>query len=447
MFFIIADQQIIVFYDGEWKIADGVQSYVPNSSRGLIVPRNITYAELVDSIYCLIKVDKFRHDLVLKVKYNVPDIQIYPPSVISEDSDVTFYLKELLTHRTPLCVSLVEKSLITQPILEGMSQLVNPTQEECIAEVVSQTDLFPMFQHKENFFESQDDILENQAGGEEVPCMRLNEAVLPEPGVGAAPTSYQILRIKNPIPMTLNCENSLEVSELFENKRELQLRLHKYSLASHFEFKVEKSRKDLWYVKCLDKKCKWRLRAVKGKFSELFEIRKFVKEHTCSIVTRIEGKRQAPAWVIGECVKGKYMDHHHDHMPKKIMEDMQRSYGIKMSYNKAWRSREKALMAVRGTVEDSYGRLPSYLYKLEMKNPGTITDIQTDEIGHFRYMFMSLGVSIRGFKSWCRPVLCVDASFLKHKIGGQLLVAIALDANEQLYPVAFGVVDSENNNS
>ena len=179
----------------------------------------------------------------------------------------------------------------------------------------------------------------------------------------------------------------------------------------------------------------------------MFEIRKYVREHTCSVVTRQENVRPAPAWVIGECVKPKYMDHHHDHLPKKIMEDMQTSYGISMSYNKAWRSREKALMAVRGTVEDSYGKLPSYLYMLQKKNPGTLTDIQTDELGQFRYMFLSIGVSISGFLSSCRPVICVDASFLKHKIGGQLLVAIALDANEQLYPVAFGVVDSENNNS
>ncbi|XP_047337898.1 uncharacterized protein LOC124941602 [Impatiens glandulifera] len=127
------------------------------------------------------------------------------------------------------------------------------------------------------------------------------------------------------------------------------------------------------------------------------------------------------------------------------MEDMHTSYGLTLTYNKAWRSREKALMAVRGTVEDSYDELPSYL--LQKKNPGTITDIQTDEKGHFMYMFISLGVSIRGFIGCCRPVLCIDASFLKHKVGGQLLVAIALNANEQLYPVAFGVVDSENNNS
>ena len=46
----------------------------------------------------------------------------------------------------------------------------------------------------------------------------------------------------------------------------------------------------------------------------------------------------------------------------------------------------------------------------------------------------------------CRPVLCADGSFLKHKCGGHMLVAIVSDANNHLYPVAFAVVDSENNN-
>ncbi|XP_047331477.1 uncharacterized protein LOC124935054 [Impatiens glandulifera] len=54
-----------------------------------------------------------------------------------------------------------------------------------------------------------------------------------------------------------------------------------------------------------------------------------------------------------------------------------------MSYNKAWRSRENALKAVRGTIKDFYGKLTSYLYMLEMNNPGTIIDIQTDEHSHF----------------------------------------------------------------
>ena len=59
---------------------------------------------------------------------------------------------------------------------------------------------------------------------------------------------------------------------------------------------------------------------------------------------------------------------------------------------------------------------------------------------------MALGVCIRGFKGNCRPVLYVDGSHLKHKCGGHMLVAITLDANNQLYPAAFAVVDYENNN-
>ena len=58
-----------------------------------------------------------------------------------------------------------------------------------------------------------------------------------------------------------------------------------------------------------------------------------------------------------------------------------------------------------------------------------------------------MGVSIHGFKSACRLVLFVDGSFLKHKCGEHILIAIALDANNQLYPFTFAMVDYENNNS
>ncbi|XP_047339576.1 uncharacterized protein LOC124943054 [Impatiens glandulifera] len=100
------------------------------------------------------------------------------------------------------------------------------------------------------------------------------------------------------------------------------------------------------------------------------------------------------------------------------MEDMQTIYGFKLKYNKAWRSREQALMAVRGTVEESYGKLSSYLFMLLNQ----------------RFQVLSSSIVRR-------------CQFFKHKIRSQLLIAIALDANEQLFPVAFGVVDSENNNS
>ena len=44
-------------------------------------------------------------------------------------------------------------------------------------------------------------------------------------------------------------------------------------------------------------------------------------------------------------------------------------------------------------------------------------------------------------------ILCINGSFLKHKCGEHMLVAITLDVNNQLYPISFAVVNSENNNS
>ncbi|PON56639.1 hypothetical protein TorRG33x02_295700 [Trema orientale] len=84
---------------------------------------------------------------------------------------------------------------------------------------------------------------------------------------------------------------------------------------------------------------------------------------------------------------------------------------------------------------------------LEKTNPGIVTYSETDEMGCSKYLFMSLAVSIQGFRATCHLVLCVDRAFLKINYGGTMLAAIAQDANMQLYSIAFGAVDSENNES
>ncbi|CAI9772432.1 unnamed protein product [Fraxinus pennsylvanica] len=46
-----------------------------------------------------------------------------------------------------------------------------------------------------------------------------------------------------------------------------------------------------------------------------------------------------------------------------------------------------------------------------------------------------------------RRAISVDGTFLKSKFRGMLLVATCQDANLQIYPLAFGIVDSENDAS
>ncbi|WZZ65860.1 hypothetical protein YC2023_077230 [Brassica napus] len=80
-------------------------------------------------------------------------------------------------------------------------------------------------------------------------------------------------------------------------------------------------------------------------------------------------------------------------------------------------------------------------------NPGTHTHYETKKDGRFMYLFMSFGQSVRGFHSHMRRVIVVDGTFLKNKYKGVLLVATAVDGNSNLYPIAFGVADSENEES
>ncbi|CAA7025289.1 unnamed protein product [Microthlaspi erraticum] len=123
---------------------------------------------------------------------------------------------------------------------------------------------------------------------------------------------------------------------------------------------------------------------------------------------------------------------------------MRTDHGCDISYSLAWEAREYAINIVRGIPEKSYGKIPKYLHMLKEANPGTHTSYKTDLDGSFRYLFISFGQSVRGFYKAMRKVIVLDGTFLKNKYKGTLLVATALDGNSNLYPLAFGVVDSEN---
>ena len=46
-----------------------------------------------------------------------------------------------------------------------------------------------------------------------------------------------------------------------------------------------------------------------------------------------------------------------------------------------------------------------------------------------------------------QEILCIDGCFLKTFLGGVLLSAVGRDPNEQMYPLAWAVVEGENNES
>ncbi|KAH0705587.1 hypothetical protein KY290_010277 [Solanum tuberosum] len=121
-------------------------------------------------------------------------------------------------------------------------------------------------------------------------------------------------------------------------------------------------------------------------------------------------------------------------------------YGVRLTYMQAWRAKEAALELVRGDPIQSYAKLPSYFHILEATYPGSHIRLHKSEDNRFLYAFVALFTSIKTWE-YCKPIVVVDETFLKGAYKGTLLTANTLDAAGSILPLAYAIVDSENDAS
>nr|XP_043609554.1 uncharacterized protein LOC122581395 [Erigeron canadensis] len=86
-----------------------------------------------------------------------------------------------------------------------------------------------------------------------------------------------------------------------------------------------------------------------------------------------------------------------------------------------------------------------------MFNPGTVVEwciVRPDNEDHveFKRVFWAFSPSIIGFEH-CRPVISIDATHLYGKYKGKMMIAMGVDGNNQILPLAFAIVESESYNS
>ncbi|XP_022154346.1 uncharacterized protein LOC111021631 [Momordica charantia] len=215
------------------------------------------------------------------------------------------------------------------------------------------------------------------------------------------------------------------------------------AMRSNCEYKVSRSTKSKFVVRCIDNTCNWKVAAHSVGKSWIFCISKYVHAHTYTIDTVNHDHKQASSWVVANLIKDRVPGTGRIYKIKHIKEDVRKEFGVTISYDKAHRARELAYAIVRGRQEDSYMHLHAYGEKIKIENPGTIFHIETKGSLNFKYLFMALGASIRGFQSITRRVIMVDGTHLKGKFRGVLLIGVAMKGNNQIYPLAFAIVDNK----
>ncbi|KAL0403929.1 UNVERIFIED_CONTAM: hypothetical protein Sradi_2033700 [Sesamum radiatum] len=122
-------------------------------------------------------------------------------------------------------------------------------------------------------------------------------------------------------------------------------------------------------------------------------------------------------------------------------------FGFEIPYHKAWQALKAARERIYGTWESSVQKLPKYMAALQKWNSGTVVEwyhLDTDRPGlhMFNYVFWVFRPCIQGFRH-CRNAISVDRTHLYTRYKHKLLVAVTLDANNQVLPLAFALVNEE----
>ncbi|KAI0497075.1 hypothetical protein KFK09_023403 [Dendrobium nobile] len=233
----------------------------------------------------------------------------------------------------------------------------------------------------------------------------------------------------------------------FGSKETLQCALAGWSIIKNVEYKKSTSNKTRLTVVCVQhdnqtRPCLWRLHAAKSKrLGGVWKISTITGRHTCTNPILSASHRNCTSKFICQFITGT-LRQQLDLKPKEIITRISSKFDVQVSYMKAWDARRKAIRTVFGSYEESYSSLYRMMEAIRLAVPGSVYNIQVTQGMRFKSIFWSFGPSILGWQH-CRPILCLDGTFLLGKYRGTLLAAVGVDGNGGLYPLAFAVVESE----
>ncbi|KAL3632957.1 hypothetical protein CASFOL_025941 [Castilleja foliolosa] len=124
-----------------------------------------------------------------------------------------------------------------------------------------------------------------------------------------------------------------------------------------------------------------------------------------------------------------------------------------ISKSQAYRAKKTAKKKLEGSLKDQYSKIRDYSAELLRSNPGStiVLKLATDDTESITQMtqsqFLRLYICFEACKTgfqYCRKVVGVDGCFLKSTYGGQLLTAVGIDPNNNMFPIAWAVVEAEN---
>jgi len=176
---------------------------------------------------------------------------------------------------------------------------------------------------------------------------------------------------------------------------------------------------------------------------QTFRVKTLVGGHKCG---RVFGNKNANTDWIAQVLIDRFMNVGIMTV-NQIIDEIKKTYSFGITAWRAGKAKQIAMGSLMGDGQRQYSHLFDYVGELLRLKAGTfkvkINQPQPTLPPRFGSFYMCLDGCREGFMAGCRPFIGVDGCHLKTTYGGQLLVAVGRDPNDQYFPLVFVVVENE----
>ncbi|XP_031130170.1 uncharacterized protein LOC116031942 [Ipomoea triloba] len=234
----------------------------------------------------------------------------------------------------------------------------------------------------------------------------------------------------------------------FGTKAEFKQAVHNYALNNGKDLKFTKNDKCRMCVRCRQEGCPFKINLWKVKNAMSWRIVTFNEEHVgCGWVfqnSMVKSTRIAKRWV-------QEIGHHTNWTTSEFRDKVKVDDKCEISTRQAYRAIKKAKKVIEGEAIEFFNKIWDYVLEIEKTNPNTTwkvkeSDLKYEGRSRFLRMYFCWEACKEGYK-FCRKIIGVDGCYLKSKFGGQLLTAVGIDGNDNIFPLAYAIVELETKES
>ncbi|KAL1545789.1 hypothetical protein AAHA92_22473 [Salvia divinorum] len=205
------------------------------------------------------------------------------------------------------------------------------------------------------------------------------------------------------------------------------------------EIHFKRANKSQVEANCKDP-CEWKCYGSEGTKNGSLVIKYLNDVHTCP--RNMKSKIVTSNWIARKYLNVFRLSP--DMTIKELGRDLVQRFAHDASRWKLYHAKKKVIHMLAGTVEDHYAKLRRYILELIRVDKKERFELDVDIGSVFKSIYIGFSGLKKGFIKGCRRVIGLDGAFLKTYLGGVILSPVATDGNNEIFPIAWAVVQVEN---